>query len=521
MTILTIVTSGDRRDRELARRIGKKIGILGRVEQVALDELVSLSETMRGARLMGRIPIFILSRSAVSTPKRRQVLATANPELTSSEFRSYYIVRGEQAHVLLDEYSDLEPLRVAMLVTARELDLVLQDISQYVTSSRTPGLRSTAMRLVRGGAIYALKLLNFVLLTVRAIPGMAAPVLIALIVLISLNAGREWRALLGLVCVAAPGFVMGKVQTLDLWPWLCGGTERDVALSRFRSVLRNTRIVQALLLSPIVVVAWWLIQTEHVPPWWIAAAVALGIFVELASTAILRIATPLTLANRGISSRHEINALHMYQRSELPNRLASLEDQRATLSDRSDIAVRRLMKVATLGAFAPHRSWLPVRDRVFISYAWNDDRDRRVTTAIVETLAAARVPYFIDTAKESEFLPWRPTVARELARATHVLLVISPDMGRGKTLLLELASIVARWYYEALPSVICIGDDDVIERVLDAEEVPVQLWFMLRWCPRLSHAEARNPALLAEAIAKVRRNGRWKDWVELLSPSAH
>lgn len=517
MPIITIVTSGDRRDRELARRIAKKIGVLGSVEQVALDELVSLSSTMRGARLMGRIPIFILSRPAVSTPARRQVFATANLELGSSEFRSYYIVRGERATVLLDEHADLEPLRVAMLVTARELDLVVGDIGQYVTTDRVPGIRSMLRRIIRSGAHHALKHVNTLLLTIRLIPGMAAPALIVLIVLIASDTGREWRPLLGLVCVSVTGFVLGKVQTLELWPWLCGGAERGVALRRFRSVLRNARIVQAVLLSTIAVVAWWLIESERIPPWWVAATVALGIALELASNTVLRVATPVTLAFRGISPRHKIHPLHMYSRRELGERLASLEDQRATLNYGSDLAVRRLMKVMTLGALAPHRSWLPMHDRVFISYAWNDDRDRRVTTAIVEALAAARVPYFVDMAKESEFLPWRPMVARELARATHVLLVISPNMGRGATLALELASIVARWYYEALPSVICVGDEDVIERVLDAEGVTDQLWFMLRWCPRLSHADARNPSLLAEAIAKVRRNGRLKDWVELLS----
>lgn len=518
MPTVTIVACADRRDRSLARRLERKIAAFANVEHLSIDALAALSDSMRGARLVARVPLFIVSRSATSTPLRRHVLATGNFHLGASEFRSYYVVRGERPAVILREFSDLGPLRAAMLVTERDVDAVLRDLRQYVGSERAPSGRRIVGMFGRGLARIGLLAVSTVVNWLRLIPAMAPAAGPILLSLIAFDSGREWRWLLGLVCVSATGVILGKVQTLDFWPWLCGGVDRGVAVRRFASVLRQARLAQAFLLSAIAAMAWWTIVHENVPPWWIAAAVTFGILEELALNALLRVATLYAIAERGITPDRRPNRLFVAMRGTLRADLAALGNARAELHEDFELAVRRLMKIVTLGAFAPHRPWLPLRDRVFISYAWADDRHRRITSAVVETLVTARVPHFIDAAKESEFIPWRSAVAGQLARATHVLLVISPNMNHGQTLKLEIMTIISRWYHEALPSVICVGDDEVVDRLLRDGRLSVELWFILNWCPRISHADARDPRLLTDTIARCRRNGRLKDWLALLSP---
>ena len=166
------------------------------------------------------------------------------------------------------------------------------------------------------------------------------------------------------------------------------------------------------------------------------------------------------------------------------------------------------------------RNWSPYPDFVFISYAWRDDTENSAASGIAAACHAAQIEYFLDkvTLKSREGV-FRMPLATGLSKSTHVFLVITPRLASGQVVRREIEMAMGRWRGELVPAIICVVDPQVCEQLMTDPAVPLPLRFLLRFCPRMTPAEAAHPALVRYVIELTRREGKWSDCRLLLSPS--
>jgi hypothetical protein len=167
-----------------------------------------------------------------------------------------------------------------------------------------------------------------------------------------------------------------------------------------------------------------------------------------------------------------------------------------------------------------YRSWSPATDFAFISYAWQDDTENSAASAIAAACQSTTIEYFLDkvtlNSREGVF---RMPVASGLSKSTHVFLVVTPGLASGQVARREIEMAMGRWRGEFLPAIICVVDPHVGEQLMADPAVPLPLRFLLRFCPRMTPAEAAHPALVRYVVELTRREGKWNDWRLLLSPS--
>lgn len=166
------------------------------------------------------------------------------------------------------------------------------------------------------------------------------------------------------------------------------------------------------------------------------------------------------------------------------------------------------------------RNWSPSPDFAFISYAWRDDTENGAASGIAAACHAASIEYFLDKetlqGREGVF---RMPLAGGLSKSTHVFLVVTPGLASGQVVRREIEMAMGRWRTELLPAIICVVDPHVCEQLMADPTVPLPLRFLLRFCPRMTPAEAAHPALVRYVIELTRRDGKSSDWRLLLSPS--
>lgn len=188
-------------------------------------------------------------------------------------------------------------------------------------------------------------------------------------------------------------------------------------------------------------------------------------------------------------------------------------------AERAD--VMRWLEVMRIGRRAPFRPWLTPRDYAFISYAWAGEAKTRIAERVADACAAARIECFLDTeGVESKSGIYRFFLGRGLARATHVLLVVTPEMLKGTVVLREIETAMQRWPLERAPTIICVVEPHVAEALRADPEAPLTLRFLLGFCPQLSVEEASQPAIVRYLLTWTRRPGRLRDWLFLVSPAA-
>ncbi len=180
-------------------------------------------------------------------------------------------------------------------------------------------------------------------------------------------------------------------------------------------------------------------------------------------------------------------------------------------------ALRRRMRVSR----AWLRSWFTPRDYAFVSYAWAAEAKMKTAEKVGSACALAGVDFFIDSKGiDSRFGMFRIFLTRAIARATHVFFIFTPEVLAGRVVQGEIEIALHRWWDESSPAIICVVEPDVAESLRANPEVPVNLRYLLNFCPQLSFEEAAQPAIVHYLVALTRRPGRMWDWLFLLSPSA-
>lgn len=167
------------------------------------------------------------------------------------------------------------------------------------------------------------------------------------------------------------------------------------------------------------------------------------------------------------------------------------------------------------------RGWFARPDYAFISYVWSDIENVKTAERLDEALTAAGIPFFRDRrAMADPFAVWREPVAAALARCTHVFLVASLAIKNAQVLHREIETVIDRTLAEMLPSVICVVNPNDARLLLDDAQVPVEVRYLLAWCPRMTPAETADGRQLRYIVEHTRRQGKWDDWLTTLSGPA-
>lgn len=485
------------------------------------------------------VPVFVISASILGEEANRTALVKANPVLGNPNFRSYYVCADIHPLDLFARYSDLEPLAdEAMVVTREYLDDVLHDLRIYVTTGFRlrfiPRFSALVWDLVRWMALQAMSV-------VRPIGSLlfllGFPAAVALLVIVAIG-WQEWLwRPLALVCSFSLGVAFWQIETVELWPWLgprwrlprdapstdengsaLQDEEQTVVRNRFREVIRMTTVyvaVAALLLGAGVIV--FAMHDRRASANWLLWAFSAGLLHQGAANWSHRIRWFLGQGQKGLVEATLARLGRYVARLSihpLPKHLVTLNGE---FTEDEQTRCRQWAAVSALGmTSAAYRPLWRRRDRIFVSYLWADEEDTGIAS-IADALDRLPTPHFVDKRySRSQFLPWRPLIASELARATHVLLVISPNMLRGRIVIREIKTIEMRWYFEMLPAVICVVDPEVAAKFSGDVAVPLFLRFLLAWCPRLTYLEAQDEKNIAFIIRQRRRHGRLGDWWALI-----
>jgi hypothetical protein len=173
-----------------------------------------------------------------------------------------------------------------------------------------------------------------------------------------------------------------------------------------------------------------------------------------------------------------------------------------------------------IGRQTPLRTWLPPRDYGFISYAWAGEAKSGIAERVAASCGKAGIAHFVDTqGVESPSGLYRFFLARGIARATHVLLVVTPELLQGTVVLREIETAMLRWPLERSPAIICVVEPGVAETLRTDRAAPLSLRFLLSFCPQLSVEEASAPDIVRYVLAWTRRPAKLDDWLFLLSPA--
>ena len=172
-----------------------------------------------------------------------------------------------------------------------------------------------------------------------------------------------------------------------------------------------------------------------------------------------------------------------------------------------------------LRSTSAEREWLPKNDHIFISYPWASSSATLTAKNLYETvLNDIGKKVFLDKQDVCPFSAWRIQVVEAITNCTHVFVVIGGSSDRGETWHRELKMVLHRWNTELEPSVICVVDKDVLSNILSDANTPLELRFLLQWCPVISHAEAGDVQTVAAIIKQRKRQGKLSDYLTLMCP---
>jgi len=180
---------------------------------------------------------------------------------------------------------------------------------------------------------------------------------------------------------------------------------------------------------------------------------------------------------------------------------------------------RRLSQTPQFSSASVQRDWLPRPPRVFISYSRADEAERPIVMQLAQDLRLLGVPTFVDVLSiRTVFTSWRANVVAALLDCTHYVLILGSNAARSRPVKNEIRTALHRWETEVYPVVICVADDDMVEKLLsDGRTLPV-LKNLLRGCKRVSPAEVLHHGGADDIVDAGEYQGLLADWGTLLWP---
>ncbi len=255
------------------------------------------------------------------------------------------------------------------------------------------------------------------------------------------------------------------------------------------------------------------------------AALAVGAAVPAVTSMVWLAASRVAMRFRGMTTEHIAVTGETFRgatRGAVPYPLGIDESLLSSFSQEERAQLEQfvfLQRLAYGGSLL--RRWTAARDFAFISYAWNDPAAGDTAQRLDEALGAIGVEAFRDKrAIRDPYAAWRESVAVALMRCTHFFLVLSPGIRHAHVVQREIETMIQRRYLELMPAVICVGASEVERSLREDGEVPLPIRFLLTSCPQATLAEATDPLQLRYLVELTRRQGRWKDWMAILSAAA-
>jgi len=254
------------------------------------------------------------------------------------------------------------------------------------------------------------------------------------------------------------------------------------------------------------------------------AAFSLGAFAPTIIAVSWLAASASAMRVYGLTKTHlsrTNEAYHRVSNAGVPYPLGVDDANLAKLNDHEKEELTRFVFLQRIPVGLSLRGWFMSKDFAFVSYVWSDEQRLSIAERLDETLRSIGVRSFRDThAIQDPFTAWREYISSALMRCTHFFLVVSPGIKHGQVVHREIETVLQRWFLEMLPAVICVVDPKDARELCDDHQVPLQVRILLICCPQMTISEARDPRLVRYIVEHTRRQGKWNDWLTMLSPSA-
>ncbi len=533
---LYILHSGETPERRLAERLAYDLEELGRPELMTAATLVHRYRAEKGrprllaeaTRVLPGIMIVLLSRAMIAEKETRDALvAAATGGSAVVTLRRYFIRCDVTPEELRDRYADLAPIYENFTLHAEDqLAAIVEDIrhAPRPRSTRNDGF------VIAGGTLAGF--LGSCLLRLYPLRYLLAA---GLGLVLFMHWSEAWTVALASGCSFMVGLGLSRTDPLDLWPWLgrCWKLETDACdAAHVRGACRSLLAVRhfnavfglgslLVIAFPAAVAAARYASHMHL----YAAALTIGAVVPPFTGAVWLAATRATMRFRGLTTEHLAITGETFRgatRGAVPYPLGIDESLLSSFSNEERAQLEQfvfLQRLAYGGSLL--RRWTAARNFAFISYAWNDPVAGDMAQRVDEALRAIGVESFRDKrAIRDPYAAWRESVAVALMRCTHFFLILSPGIRHARVVQREIETAIQRRYLELMPAVICVGDPDVERSLREDAAVPLQIRFLLTSCPQATIAEATDPAQLRYLVELTRRQGRWRDWLGILSESA-
>ena len=513
----------DSLDKELAHEIAQGIGCFDESCLHDVDDLRRLDEQAgkRQERFKG-IPIYILSHSILEKLDNRQSLAYASTMLGVLTI-AFFVCRGITREQITNEYPELEELCDKIMIgeirNEEDTKEIICELVEEVKNSLEliPGIikqkRDLSRKLKSRFPLSLIILFLAFLLSPVGYIGLLAvfPLICFQIGVLSISAELIHGAYF--LVLYSFGFNLNRVPALDFWPWLGAqwkhsiGSDSDLyrAIAAWQRVRQRTCLLHgAQMLCTMEAI---LIMAEH--------------------SSFLFTSGGIVTFSMGLAFPPLYYWATDWIRKSAYWNIGLTEKELARTFDFFGPTTGGELKQSSW-SWMVHRSWAQRKDNVFISYAWADNEFMKnqglIPTPIqlANVLDELEIPYFLDTRRiEGRFAVWRPQVAGALLECTHLFLVIGPEVLKGEVIQREIELSRQRWHTEVFPSIICVVDPDVKERLLDDKNTPTRLKFTLDSCPQISHTELFFPDTVHQIIRQRRRQGLLNDWLAAMFPKSY
>lgn len=545
----------DPEDRAFAEAIARQLVEFAEPVLMDIDELdrqddrgSDRPEGFRGT------PIYVLSPSLLNKSWNRHKLAGSIPLLGRPGWRGFHICRGISVCQVLHNYPDLEELLDKVMIGAEEdTPEMIAELKEFLPKKRQIQNRER-IRAVKVLVWNQVRLLGYPLYLLHCV---AVPIGVILLVtlLIGARVSGWWDIAASCLCLYSAGFLLNTLSAMDLWPWLgrrwiLPQQALDVDFStHFGAKMAHTWMEVLCLAEPrlgerhsvcsanslrLVVRAWlgaarrasalraWLFLSLAIPSL-AALTYAVRFWPVVAGGAFLAgfLAPGL---NYRATSTVETYVCQLFGLSKAAlnrsDEALGLDTQDVGLPEPLGRQASRIIAAQSLESWRVRRRWFPRKDRIFISYAWADERHSPVAEVLARSLDSLGYKYFLDKRMIlGHFSAWRGEVSRELLECTHMFVIIGPEAAQGRVMGREIRLAFHRWQTELYPAVICVVHSEVAQRLAVDEKLPFPFWLILRWCPQIGYEQAHRPELLAHLIRQRRRQGLFRDWLAVLEPT--
>jgi len=255
---------------------------------------------------------------------------------------------------------------------------------------------------------------------------------------------------------------------------------------------------------------------------WLAAFVLGAIAPSITAASWLAAATEASRIS-GLTKTHLLRRRDLFRHAgntRFPYALGIHDSDLVTFDEDEREELKRLTFLQRIAAPQSLRSWFARQDSAFISYVWSDEQKFNTAERLEETLRGIGIPCFRDVHSiQDPFVAWREYVASALASCTHFFLVVSPGIKFGHVVHREVETVIQRWHLEMLPAIICIVNPTDVPELLRDREVPLEVRLLLTFCTQMTISESANSQLVRFIVEQTRRQGKWNDWLTMLSPS--